>query len=268
MTSFIILCAGTVKDVDLEFYGCRKQFVKVTDNERVIDRTIRLIKQYNSDFKIYIIATTKDFLIPRTILFLVNNNLVSNILSRIRQTKNFWSHKTVILYGDVWYSEDCIKKVSNYSGPLMFFGRSKPSEITGKDHGEPYAICWLQNENSVILKNIERVFTLANKGKTPSRLCRDFELFNSHHKRPFSFSYLGVMDSSIWTEIDDFTDDFDIPCNYNDWMKRYKYWLETGSHLYLVKDDTEETKEISVEVFKENLEQVCNDVSSEEDYVI
>ena len=129
----------------------------------------------------------------------------------------------LILLGDVLFSEDCIEKIYNHSKEeFKVYGRKYKSKITNKPHGELFAFYIPQTFIKDFIESILRVEQLFKQGiisrwsgwelisyiysnNTPSKMQH---IFNN---RLFPESFI---------EIDDYTDDFDTPEEYDKFVSK------------------------------------------------
>lgn len=129
-------------------------------------------------------------------------------------SKELWNRtgRTIVLLGDVWFSEEAITKIFNYpSDDWTAFGRTGASRFTGCPHGEIFA---------------QRFTCFAEHGEKLERL-NDMYL-NGECKRDASgWAHYQLMIGSNpnihtvgprFVEIDDFTEDFDCPEDYDIWV--------------------------------------------------
>lgn len=138
---------------------------------------------------------------------------------------------TVILYGDVYYSDKFIKHiVENKSNDWHYYGRRMGSQITGKMWGENFA--WYFNNN--------HIQDLVNRGIQAVNITK--ELVNNTNKNPNGTKYPWIMEESSkmtyrlmagldyedphqvdkhhWVEWNDETEDFDFPEDWINWSSR------------------------------------------------
>lgn len=115
----------------------------------------------------------------------------------------------VLLLGDVWFTEAALDAVfARAAEGLRFFGRQGPSPLTGCLWGEIFAQSW--RVTSVMEWLTEQVRAEQDAGRadpskhgwTMLRLVQDSPL-RTH-----------VVFAPWWVEIDDATDDFDLPADY------------------------------------------------------
>lgn len=109
----LILCCGEQSRFGQE--NTLKQLL-VFDNERLLDRTIRQCNAYGNP-----IVVTKN---PQ--LMDVEAEIFTPLKHRwtcetILNTAELWDERTIILLGDVRYTDDCIDKIFKFNGEMQFF---------------------------------------------------------------------------------------------------------------------------------------------------
>jgi choline kinase len=179
--------------------GVAKHFVEI-DGERLTDRTIRqssalfdrtvaVVPQYG-----YVSGVDLEIIAPEETRALEPWKFLSS--------KDEWSSvRTTLLYGDVYFTDSAIKKIAAAEAKLVFLMRQTKSERTGKPYGEIYAISFTASMHEQIIEAMED-FT-PDLG-IPARA--------GWHLRNRLWS------TATMVEIDDETEDFDNPEDYERWM--------------------------------------------------
>ena len=129
-------------------------------------------------------------------------------------SENFWNRKgaTISLLGDVWFTDIAIQQIFNENSEnWLAFGRSSPSELTGCPYGEIFAHKFTNVEKHTrSLKLLDKLYRL--------KLC------NANASGWALSQIISNEDPNIQTvgknfvEINDFTDDFDFPEDYERWI--------------------------------------------------
>lgn len=223
---FCVFCATPKARENLWEHEVPKQLL-VVDNETLLERTTRLVSELdeNSNSDIYVIAKSEKFHTNYSKLYLVpeEDNDIVGVIQRFLQVKNLWWNydEVVFLYGDVWYSEEAISKISSYKGNnIQYFGRAKESNYTGKKHQEIYGMYCSKDCYSLLEENILKTVSLFNEGKVWR--VADYQLYEVLHNMPFGETGSHIKPTEgDWMEIDDFTEDFDLLSHFNEWIKRY-----------------------------------------------
>lgn len=218
-THCIILCGGRSSRWGGYRKTPRKHLVEI-EGELLLDRTLRLVTAYG----------------PARVVVVVNKGEMDLFASRLTKTCDFYeippagpdqteaykflsskelwnpSGRTIVLLGDVWFSEQAIRVIfSDSTDEWTAFGRIGASRFTGCPHGELFAQRFTSplehGENLVRLDALYR-----------ERTCVRTASGWAHYQLMIG------MDPNIHTvgprfiEIDDFTEDFDSPEDYDLWM--------------------------------------------------
>lgn len=132
-------------------------------------------------------------------------------------SRSVWNRndRTVILFGDVWFSEDAIRNIMKHDEESWtIFCRFGKSELTGCPYGEIYGFSFELNSRDFAEEHMKKVGTLNKQGK----LWRSsgWEIYRSMS---------GAKDLTVhkkysnYVLIDDWTEDFDFPRDYEKWMR-------------------------------------------------
>ena len=180
--------------------GRSKHFIEI-DGEPIISRTIRqssalfdrtvaVVPQFD-----YVSGVDREILAPEE----TRGREPGKILS----SKDEWSsNQTTLLYGDVYFTDSAIKKIAASEAELAFLMRWDKSNRTAKPYGEIYAISFAASMHEQIIAAMED-FTPAKR--VPPRA--GWHLLNR------------LEGAAAVIEIDDETEDFDTPEDYERWMR-------------------------------------------------
>lgn len=208
-TSVIIMADGLSKR-----WGTTCKHLLFVNGIPLIARTVRQLKSNNLD-NITLICPDSFRLVPelsRTTTISNGYNLTEDrpLLDGILRTKPLWSDKTLILLGDVCFSNDAIKLLCEHDCNYSLFGRQGGNKTTGKSAGELFAVRFLFSDWGAVIMDMENVLS-CGKGK----------LWDLHR-----YSSLDIH------SIDDYTDDTDSIEAYTQFWKK----LEKAA----TKDDKDE----------------------------
>lgn len=221
----IILCAGEAKRWD-NHLGVPKHFI-VVDGETILERQVRLIKQYAPDVDIVIVANDDRYKIDGTTLYtpeLNPENLGSdNWLSSIPM----WSqnHRTYLLFGDIFFTEEAIQRIF-VEKPLkewQVYGREHGSDFTGKIWEEWFCLSFLPANHFLIQKTLRDLIPKFNNGEI--KKCGGWEFYRELKKSD---------NENHFVVIDDFTEDFDFPKDYDEWYPRYDAHKRGVKYLHIL----------------------------------
>jgi hypothetical protein len=193
----------------------------VIDGERLLDRTVRLCREYGASH-IDVIGP-KDYdkryevegstYIPsmelgRSALFeIFGQNLTSCCICNL----------TTYLHGDVWFSESCFERIA-LTPPgeeeYVFFGREGAGEFC--PWGEMWGMHWADSQNHAFGQVIAELGLFARKLLTFTPGV--WNLYNGLQDLPYDNSTV----DSAFVEINDETEDFDFPHDFENWMRRHE----------------------------------------------
>lgn len=207
------------------YLGTRKHFIRI-DDEPIIERTGRLLRE--NGIGALAVVKPEDYnkfqgfksFAPVVASLDPTNGDADKFLS----SRELWSEdeRTVIFYGDVFFTEEAIKKIVEYKGKeWTLFGRAGGSTITGSIYGECFAISFYPKDRKKSLKALE---SIANDWRTGRlKRCGGWEFYRKIVGIPITESH---RITTNFVEINDFTEDFDYPEDYDEFIKRYKIYKE------------------------------------------
>ncbi len=202
----VIMCAGSSSRWG-HYLGVPKQLISI-DGETLLHRTIRLLKE-NQLNDIYVT-------VPKIGQFgKINANEKEGTskteLDKFLNAKEFSG--AIFLWGDCYFSENAIKIICQNEHDLMFFGRRQGSTFTGKRYGELFAV----KTNDLFFKYAIEL----NKHRHEMRRCASWELYTYIVEDKIPMNRIVDTPIKYFTEINDMTDDFDYPRDYDIWIKNY-----------------------------------------------
>jgi hypothetical protein len=198
--------------------GKQKHLLEV-DGERLIDRTVRLARKYAEHTNIHVVSEGlfvggTQAVRPRTVLGTDHDKLAAY--------SHYWdsASRTVILWGDIWLSEAGAEKIfTDESDDILWFGRLGPSYITGKRYGEFWAVGFTAEASSDFAAAVRVAARRFKRGEIP----RDNSwsvYFTLHPECKLLDGTYGR--AKTWREVDDQTEDFDFPHDWDRWIKRHE----------------------------------------------
>ena len=247
MIKFLIACSGDEKRWD-NYLGVSKHLVEI-NGERLLDRTIRLIKERIKDkhtgrYTINVIGFSK--------LYKTNNSVlkVPHYSSQEEKdkhceypflyvSKKWWTdnkldvqsnnkpdskpdiNTIIILFGDVYFTEEAIDTIietASKSDQYEFYGRSNASTITKKPYGEIFGVSIPKSSMETVWDAILEVKKLRDDDKIDT--FSEWEIYRKLQSIDL-YSY-EIKDN--FTIIDDFTEDFDCPEDYDMWIEQWEQW--------------------------------------------
>jgi choline kinase len=225
----IILCGG--ENSRWGDAGSRKHFVSI-DGELLVNRTLRLARTFNPA-RLVVVVNRRDLdlyaskLCGDVELYGIDPSVGQETEAyKYLSSRDVWNRAggTVVLLGDVWFSEAAIAKVFRETDEeWTAFGRSGPSGFTGCRWGELFA----QRFTSVAEheKNLLRLDAMYREG-----ICKRVASGWAHYRLMIggdpNIHFVGPR----FVEINDFTDDFDYPEDFDAWLSNYRRWpFEPGT---------------------------------------
>ena len=190
--------------------GVRKHLVKV-NGEILLDRTLRLVRQHTSA-NIVIVAFDSDYEREDTERFAPRHGPENYCdTDKFLSSCERWGEvgQTVLLYGDVFFTEPAMATIMSHRDSYRFFGRREGSHFTGCVWRELFALSFAAGERALLRENMLHVRSRLVAGEL--KRGGGWELYEHMH---------GVT-GDHFTTIDDFTDDFDYPADYERWLRRY-----------------------------------------------
>jgi hypothetical protein len=126
-------------------------------------------------------------------------------------------YRGIILYGDVYYTDEAVKTIATNDRPWCFYLRESASEITGKPWGEIFAFSFDGSLNKFMLENLKNISFKAVRRNIPKpagwtllryllNVKKTKDIFVPEH----SYAYINI---------DDWTDDFDYPHDLDTWQR-------------------------------------------------
>lgn len=185
---YILMCGG-----DYDKFDTPKQLYKV-NGERIVDRTIRLLKEYGID-KVYI--SSNNPLFDTCDAIRLENKKNTYRLTKYGNKGNWLDayypveEPVCYLYGDVYYSENAIETIVNHkSNKNILFGSEAAKNVFHQNWGEPFA--FKVNDYKTFFQGIKDVLVLKEKG-----------LINREPVSWELYRYLNGLDINIQRVLDD-----------------------------------------------------------------
>ena len=205
MYKIIIMCGGKYDNFK------EHKSLSIINGEKLVERTIRLLKENNMD-NIYISSNQDEFNKYANVLKHENSYKYEN-----GKVSGYWvdafyptDEPTIYLHGDVYYSEDAIKKILNYNPKVnTMIGNQYALNKEHKKVGEPFG--WIIVDQKKFRNAINECKRLQDEGKT-DRMPISWELYqvlNGHDINGFDIS------EDTYLVIADETDDIDTPEKIN-----------------------------------------------------
>ena len=198
----LILCAGDGRRWG-DHLGIKKQLIYF-NGESLLDRTCRLL---NNNRITDIICVTRDNSIRSPAMTIFTPERCGLLVETILSTVPKWQGRTIILLGDVFFTENSIRRISCFRGDLVIFGRPWASRLVGCTHGELFAMSFSHQCSHKIIQSAQQIVRLASDGARGNM----WDLYHYLAHLPLNS---GRSESRYFCVIDDITNDFDSPSDY------------------------------------------------------
>lgn len=200
--TYIIMCGGYY-----EHFKTPKQ-LSVINGETLLERTIRLLKE-NGIEDILISSNDCQFEKYGTVIYHANSYRYED-----GKIKGYWvdayypmSEPCVYLHGDVYYTENAIKKIINLNPSVnTFIGNEIARNKEHKNWGEPFG--WIVVDQETFRKGIEETKKLQDEGKLERGYAISWELYRVLNGLDPNKQYIN---DDTYLSIDDETIDIDAP---------------------------------------------------------
>jgi len=213
----IIVSAGEGKRWG-KYLGVDKSNIVVEGKEPIINRTVRQVKSHGSN--LYIISNLANVAKIKTNK--PKNNPDWNEANKMFSSMTYWNQegRTIILFGDIYFTDEAMNKIMGYDQPGFYiFGRPFGSRLTGKPYGEIYAISFYPENKEQLLFALERASKLEERGVVEK--ANVWAVYRAMLKLPDDLMNEHIV-GSRFVNIDDWTEDFDYPHDYDNFMANWK----------------------------------------------
>ena len=220
---FIITCSGRQERWG-NYLDVPKHLVPI-DDEPLLHRTVRLIKKFTDDADIYVMAFDPRYDVPGTTRYEPKYDTIEEIEEHfnspaIYASRKIWSpdDQTIILFGDTFFTESAMRRICNkrLSEGYIFFGRAESSFVTNCPWGELWGVTFTHKFQKDFLSAIISVRTLRDEGTI--KKWRGWEIYR--YLQGLNLKSHDIGDN--FYEINDFTEDFDFPRDYRNWIRKWE----------------------------------------------
>lgn len=214
----IIIAAGEATRWG-NYLNTPKHLIEI-DGEPILHRTVRLLKE-NGVKQIYVVSKDDPrYQVPGATQYIAKIDYENNAdADKFLSSKSLWNRngRTIVLYGDVYFTEAAMSTICNFkSTEWTLFCRIGASKYTGTPWGECFAQSFYPEDIPKHEAALRRVAKL-HKEKKIDR-CGGWEHYRAMIGLPDSIIRSKVFDGH-YMNIDDLTDDFDYPEDYDRWIK-------------------------------------------------
>lgn len=219
-TRAILICAGEASRW-ANYLDTPKHLIEI-EGERLLDRTVRLLRERGvQDIHVVVKQISPAYQAEGAEQYVAKLNPENKDADKFLSSSELWNPtgRTIVFYGDCYYTEDAMDTILDYSGKdWHLFCRRDASDITGTPWGECFAYVFYSRHFDLFRTKLEYVRDLFKAG-TITR-CGGWELYRALTGREGRRVLRPHTMTTNWTNIDDWTDDFDYPKDYETWMER------------------------------------------------
>jgi len=213
-TRVLILCAGDGERWG-EYLGGPKQLAPIGGRPLLV----RTVDQVEKQFGVLPVIVTQD---PRLHVTRCQSFYPERrrwVVETFLSTRRLWSLRTVVLLGDVLYTDGAMATFLQNAVGLVIFGRRGASAFSGKRYGELFGVSFTRQYHEFVVDCLDHVIADA-EGGARGKLW-DFCFFAEAHQLP-------RLQPATFCEIHDYTEDFDSPQEYR-YLKRLYEWAISPS---------------------------------------
>lgn len=202
-----------------DYLGKPKHMVKIEKGEPIINRTIRQVKSHEADLVIY----AKEPKIWGLKTEKPKNNPEWGEANKLFSSLDSWNKegRTIILFGDTYFTESAMDTIMQHDkNGFWVFGRAFNSKITGKPYGEIFALSFYPEDREKLFFALERVSKLEERAVIDK--ANVWAVYRAMMKLPDDIMNDHIVGGNF-VNIDDWTEDFDLPRDYDVFRKRWKW---------------------------------------------
>lgn len=223
-TTVLILAAGEGTRWG-NYRGVPKHLVPLC-GERLLDRTVRLVREYAPDAAIQIVAADhrdRRYRADGASTVKARLNPDNGDADKFASSLHKWGPgRNVLLYGDVFFTDDAMAAILDPTPhPLggRFFGRFDGSKITGAPGGECFAFVVEPDGRDAFVDALDRIIEARRDGS----IWRNggWELYRALGGAVSPAELLDHRDWGNATVIDDWTEDMDTARDWDEWCLRW-----------------------------------------------
>lgn len=202
------------------YLGVPKQLVEL-DGEVLLERTVRQLLA--AGVEVTVVAPDERFDVSGARRVSIEPKVSGCDQDKFLATSHLWSDvdRTVIMWGDVWYSDKAVAAIVGHAGgDLHYFRRPWPSEVTGCEWDESFAVSFGPDERERVLRLAWEVAFWWGVGAVHTTHIRTHLAASVDLPGALWADPEAVVDVPCQTVIDDWTDDIDSPEEYERWTQR------------------------------------------------
>lgn len=129
-------------------------------------------------------------------------------------SRAIWSGHTILVYGDCYFTEEALDTITQPVTDWMLYCRPDASEITGSPYGECWAYSIPEQQLDMFKQRLIWLAGMHELGET--HRCGGWELYRALLGQDVNEHRM----TTNYTTIDDWSEDFDYPRDYDMWLYR------------------------------------------------
>lgn len=220
-TQVIIIAAGEQTRWE-DYHSTPKHLIDVL-GEPLLHRTVRQVRTLAPEkTDIVVVGLDERYKVDGAELHIPTKNPEHFDADKFLNSRQFWAWpgRTVVLYGDVFFTDEALMQILRCEKrEWLLWARPFASRLTGTQWGECFAQSWWWDDTHLHDAALRRIVDLYQRGII-SR-CGGWEHYRAMIGLPDDLMNRQLFGGKIEI-IDDFTEDFDYPYDYERWKERYE----------------------------------------------
>ena len=211
-TRVIVLAAGSAERWG-NYRGVSKHLVKI-EGKTLLERTCSQFLKYTDD--VLVIGADERYKVDGTSLYMIKApNTNWKDAAKFLSSRNLWlsDGRTILVFGDVYFTNDAVKTIVSDKDSFKFFLRTGPSELSGARWKEIFAFSF---DETMAAKVGNNLLYLVSMGRVERQA--GWELY----RYMIGPAPAGLFENPHFTEINDWTEDFDFPEDLEIWEEHRK----------------------------------------------
>jgi hypothetical protein len=211
----LVACGGSGERWG-KYLGVPKPLIRI-EGESLVSRTVRLVrKRVAPEDEVLVVGSDTRMGVFGAELVEPQHSDPSCGLDKL--CAHLWLERarTTLLWGDTYYTETAVDTILGaQKTAVRFFGRNIPSDFSGKEGPELYAMTLSPEGIPIVRRAIGECRFLRARGEAGDRLCLwDVYAAVGGH------GALVYCENNFFTLVHDWTEDFDSPGCYDSWTSR------------------------------------------------
>lgn len=198
--------------------GLPKHLVPLEDGTPLLYRTVWQFTPQSPTSTLVVVGPDSRYRVPPCPLVRVHHQPDLYEADRFYCCRPMWADpgRTVLLFGDVWYSGHAVDEILTPRDGWQWFARPGASTLTGCPYGEGFAFAFTDEIIPHLEATLAQLVDLRREGKIDR--AQGWQLYRMLAGSPPD----DYTPHDELVPIDDWTDDFDSPADYHRWMSRRK----------------------------------------------